>query len=378
MMLRRSLLLLSLTAGGGLAGCKQKPAEIPVRPEATSAAVVQPQGEAAQEQAQRAEPECAAAPTAGEAQEVQVAGRKAVRAGTTLSFQEKDADGTLVLGVLGPLNEDSGENMLTLKKYVKFFNDEKVDAVVVTGDVGEVPEGISRVLTSVAQVGKPVMVIAGNRECREDYVEGVKAAQSQNQAIVDMNQVRMVEFPEGTLVSLPGHHDPNFINCETGCRYYPSTVDETIQLARSAKSPVVLVAHGPPRGEGTQALDYQASNANVGATDINRALEEGKVPFGVFSNIKEAGARATDLAGTTIIPQERTVPSLYLNPGPADTMGWKMNDGTTSNGFAAVLRLKDGGGSWKLFRAPALSAAEKKQAQALRPTGAGTAKDGAK
>jgi CTP:molybdopterin cytidylyltransferase MocA len=60
--------------------------------------------------------------------------RAATLAGARLTFSEADADGKLVLGVLGPINEDSGENMLALKKYLAFFAAEKVDAIVVTGD----------------------------------------------------------------------------------------------------------------------------------------------------------------------------------------------------------------------------------------------------
>jgi len=41
----------------------------------------------------------------------------------------------------------------------------------------------------------------------------------------------------------------------------------------------------------------------VGDPGLRRALAEASVPFGIFSHIKEAGSKATDLAGTTVIPQ---------------------------------------------------------------------------
>ena len=65
----------------------------------------------------------------GPAQELKIGERAAKLAGYKLTFPDKDADGQLVLGLLGPINEDSGENMVALKKYVKFFQDEKADVV---------------------------------------------------------------------------------------------------------------------------------------------------------------------------------------------------------------------------------------------------------
>ena len=90
----------------------------------------------------RAAKECAAPIDPGPVQDLKMGERAAKLSGAQLTFTDKDADGKLVLGVLGPVNEDSGANMLALKKYVKFFGEQKVDAIVVTGDVGEVACGI--------------------------------------------------------------------------------------------------------------------------------------------------------------------------------------------------------------------------------------------
>ncbi len=361
---RRAALALALAS---LAGCKEsKPVEPPPRPPPPVAEPPAPPKPPEVKEPQ-ADKECAAPIDLVPSQELQVAGRKATSAGYKLSFLDKDADGKLTLGVLGPVNEDSGANMLNLKRYLKFFSDEKADAIVVTGDVGEISDGIARVLKALAESKLPVLVIAGNSECRAEYTDGVAAATKDAPNLINMNHVRVVEFPEATLVSLPGYHDPNYIHCATGCRYFKSTVEEVIRVAKEAKSPVVLVAHGPPHGEGSQALDYATGGGNVGDEEVARALRDGNIPFGVFSNIKEAGARATDLPGTTLVKQNTFVKSLFLNPGPADSVGWEMNDGSKSNGLAATLTIKNGEGAWKLFRSKPLTPAERAQAKALEP-----------
>lgn len=315
-----------------------------------------------------AEEGCAVAAKEGPAQSLQVGSRGATLEGTTLTFQGEDADGKLVLGVLGPINEASGENLLTLKKDVAYFTQQHADAIVVTGDVGEVAHGIDRALEFLAGSKLPVLVVIGNRECRADFNEGVKAAQAKFTNIVNLDQVRAVRFPQATLVSLPGYHDPNYINCDTGCRYTQGTLHDVVTLAQASKSPVVLVSHGPPRGEGSQAIDYAESGGNVGDPQINHVIAEGHIAFGLSSNIKEAGGRATDLAGTTRVPQDTFVRSLFLNPGPAGAEGWRMNDGTTGHGYAALLTIKDGEAAWKLLAHPKPTRAERKKARALERT----------
>jgi Icc-related predicted phosphoesterase len=315
----------------------------------------------------RADPQCAAPLKPSAPKQVKVGQRTAMLAGPKLTFRDTNPNRRLTLGVLGPINEDSGRNLLALRKYLRFFSDEKVDAIVVTGDVGEVSEGITRVLAVLGGSKLPVLVVIGNRECRAEFNVGVAAAQREFSNIVNMNQVRAVEFPQATLISLPGYHDPNYINCASGCRYYKSTVDEVIQLAKASGAPVMLISHGPPHGEGSQALDYAISGGNVGDPEVTRAIREGNIAFGAFSNIKEAGARATDLPGTTLIPPSTPSKTLFLNPGPADSMRWEMNDGHRSYGMAAVFTIEAGLGSWKGFRAKQLTTEEKAQAAALDP-----------
>jgi Icc-related predicted phosphoesterase len=311
--------------------------------------------------------ECAAPIDPGPITELKIGKHTAMRSGARLTFSTKDAD-SLVLGVLGPINEDSGSNQVAIRKYLKFFADEKVDAILVTGDVGEVAEGITRVLSQLGRSGLPVFVVIGNRECRAEFTDGVAAARAVTPNIVSLNEVRVVEFPELTLVSVPGYHDPSYINCKTGCQYLKSTVDEAQKVAIAAKTPVALIAHGPPRGSGPQSLDFAGNGGNVGDVALAKLIGDAKISFGFFSNIKEAGGRASKNADASeLLKEGEDSPTLYLNPGPADTMGWDMNDGSKSVGMAAVFRLKGGVGHYKLLRLKPMTAAEKLEAKKLDP-----------
>lgn len=364
----KSLRIAAMTAALGFAACTEKKVEAPPAPKPVETKpVAAPQPPPVAEE--RAPKECAAPLDPGPTTDIKFGDRAAKLSGARLTFADKDADGTLTFGVLGPVNEDSGLNMLALKKYLKFFADEKADAIIVTGDVGEVAGGISRVLEELAASKLPVFVVIGNRECRAEFTDGFDAAKAKNANLINLNQVRVVEFPELTLVTLPGHHDPEYINCKTGCQYFKSTIAEVVTAAKEAKTPVALIAHGPPRGKGSLALDFVGAGGNVGDEAITKAIGEAKIAFGLFSNIKEAGGRATsDADGTTLVKEGEASKSLFVNPGPADTTtGWELNDGTTAIGLAAVFKVKDGEGSYKLLRLKPPTAAEKAEAKKLEP-----------
>lgn len=352
----------------GLTGCPEKKAEpAPTPPPAPEKKAEPTPLPPALPPAPRADRECAAPIDPGPTTEVMFGDRAAKLSGARLTLA-KTVDGPLKLGVLGPLNEDSGANMLAIKKYLKFFSDEKVQGIVVTGDSGEVAPGIARVLTELSSSKLPVFVIIGNRECRSEYTNGVNAAKAAAPNVINMNEVRVVEFPELTLISLPGHHDPKYFACSTSCQYFPSTVEEVVREAKAAKTPVALISHGPPHGSGKLALDV-AGGENVGDEAITDAIGEAHIAFGFSSNIKEAGARAAkDPAGTELVKEGETSPTLYLNPGPADaTIGWDMNDGTKAVGIAAVFTLDNGAASYKLLRLKPMTAAEKAEARRLDP-----------
>jgi Icc-related predicted phosphoesterase len=310
---------------------------------------------------------CAAHLTASSAREVKVGGMAATSTGYKLAFKDAAPGGKLVLGVLGPINEDSGQNLYVLKRYLQFFKEQGAQAVLVSGDIGEVAAGIQRALEVVAESGVPVLAVAGNRECGLDFKKGMARAQKSHPNLVNMNVVRLVEFKEAAVVSVPGYHDPNFISCAAGCRYDQGTLDEAVKAAKEAKAPVILLSHGPPKGAGNKALDYAVNGGNVGDADLNKTIAAAGITFGIFSNIKEAGARATDLEGTAVVPQDKPVKALFLNPGPADSTRWEMNDKTPAYGFAATLTITGKDASWKLYRSPKLTKEEKAEARKLDP-----------
>jgi Icc-related predicted phosphoesterase len=353
------------------AGCKETAAPPPPSPAPKTVAppapkIVKPEPSASV--SGQSDPQCIGPIDLAVPAKLTIAGKQVERHGYKLSFampEKKDAP--TVFGVVAGINEDSGENLVNLKKYVEFFKAEKADAILAVGDNGESVESIVRVMTPLAETGLPVFAVLGNRECGGHFNDAITELQKKFSNVVNFSNVRHVEFGSVDLLSLPGYHDKRYIHCPSGCQYFKQDVDALKPIAKAAKNPVVLVSHGPPHGSTQNALDSATEAGNVGDANLNGLVSEANIPFGIFANIKEAGARATDLDGTNVIKPEVLSDKLYLNPGPADAVSWAMNDGTQSLGMAATLTVQGKQAKYKIFRAKAFTAEEKAQAAKLAP-----------
>lgn len=326
--------------------CQQEPPPPP--PEAPKPVAAKP----AEPATPKTHPECVGPMTAGAPQALEFAGVKWEYTGAMLTQKEPAAAAQLVIGAITDIKEDTDENKANLKRFVDWFKQKKADVLVVAGDTGETQAQIESAIGVVAEAKLPVFVIIGNREGREPYKAALTALHAKYGNVFDLNAVRRIDTPAADIVSMPGYYNPAYIHAKDGCAYSAEDVVETGKIASAANSPVVLVSHGGPRMDGAEGVDRTTEGANVGDPELAKLLAGGKVPFGIFGNIHEAGGRATDAAGKTVLKAGEAHASLYLNPGPADAVRWVMNDGTSSVGMAALLTIKDGKGSYEIFRAP--------------------------
>lgn len=324
-------------------GCRNGSAEASAGVDASAAAA--PEGP---------DPLCIVRPSAVPEETITIAGKTWQRKGTTLSLQGADADDEFVVGQITDVKDYSADNAVNLMTFRAWMKSEGVDAVVVTGDLGESQDSIEKVLRDLAILEVPVLAVIGNRECRDHYDGAVKAAQRDFKNIVNMNQIRVVNTDDVSLVSLPGYHNPSYLHCANGCAYSKDDVIGLAAVARDATAAVrALVAHGPPRQSGPLAIDrMQPENANMGDPDLAAILKQDAslFPFGLFGNTPEAGGYGTNLDGSTRVAAETFADALYLNPGPADAVRWGMNDGSESVGMAGLMKFKGKQAMYKIFR----------------------------
>lgn len=322
----------------------------------------------------KSDPECLGPIDTGVPEKFTIAGKALELNGYRLKLETADADDTAVIGVIADANEASPENLFNIERYLKFFADNGVELVMVAGDSGDDRAAIEAVLRKIATSGLPTVAIAGNREAKSDFVDAVNAVRKDQPNLVNGNRVRRIDWDDVDVLTLPGYHDPRYIHAgESGCQYFKEDLDALAKLAAEADHPVLLVAHGVPRGEAPAGIDAIAGDKpeerkNVGDPNLAAMLASAKIPFGIFPNIKEAGGRAVaDLAGSKTVPEGQKSEALYLNPGSADSLPWTMNDGSTARGLAAAVTVKGKQASYRLYKAPPLTDAERAQAAKLLP-----------
>lgn len=337
-----------------IAGCKKDPPPPPPAP--PPAATPSPTAEAAR----RADPACMATYTeTAPTKEIEVGGKKFALRGGRVDEVSTDADDELVLGLVADVKEDTADNLANLDQILKFFKEHKAEGIVIDGDLGDDQKQIEAVLNKLSEAGLPMFAIIGNREGRAAFNGAVASVSARFPGLVNLNAVRAVVLDDGALVSVPGYHNKVYIHAEDGCLYGPADLDATKPALAAAKGKTtVLISHGPPKQEGADALDRTLEQVNVGDPALRDFIRDNGIKFGVFANIHEAGGRATNLAGTSLIGEGKPADELFLSTGPADAVRWTMNDGTESVGMAALLSIKADKASFKVFRVPAKPAAK--------------------
>jgi Icc-related predicted phosphoesterase len=283
--------------------------------------------------------------------ELTINGRTYTYSGPALKANKPDPDGVVTLGVLGAVKDYSEDAQKALDKFIKRFEKEKVDALVLVGDIAATEFEITQVLLTCAKTGLPVLAVIGNSEGRAAFNRAILAALKAAPNVINFNIVRRVDLGGAVLISLPGYRDKRFVHQTSGCLYKDRDLKALARIAEGAPAPVVLVSHGPPAGRGKTALDYAVEAGNVGDVGLGGFIRKRKVPFGLFSHILEAGGQAVDDQDRPVKPG-KWVEKLYINAGSANPLAWQLNSGRLSCGMAAVFRIKKDQANYTLIRLP--------------------------
>ncbi len=271
--------------------------------------------------------------------ETTIGGRTYSYSGPALKAKQPDGDSVVTLGVLGAVKDFSEDAQKALAAFLKRFAKEKVDALVLVGDIAATEFEITQVLLTCAKTGLPVLAVIGNSEGRAAFNRAVLAALKVAPNVINFNIVRRVDLGGATLISLPGYRDKRFVHQTSGCLYKDRDLKALARMIKAAPAPVVLVSHGPPAGRGKRALDYAVEAGNVGDVGLGGLIKKCGVPFGLFSHILEAGGQAVDDQDRPVKPG-KWVKSLYINSGSVNPLRWQLNSGKLSCGMAAVFRVK--------------------------------------
>jgi hypothetical protein len=271
--------------------------------------------------------------------------------GATVKLRRDKPRKKVVLGVLSGIKDLEPETRAMLEVFFTRFEKEDVDAIVIGGDTSSEPDGLDTILSYlVARTRRPLLVIGGNMERGAALNYAIlKQRKAGASHLLNLGMIRRVDLDGLDVVSISGYHDRAFLHLTGGCIYKDKDLTAAEEAAKAADDPVLLLTHGPPRMKGQQAIDYVPGADNVGDPRVTDLIKSAKIPFGISGHILEAAGKATDLTGHPL-PQKKPLPSLYLDQGTANPLPWKMNDGTTSYGLAALLTVENKKASYEILR----------------------------
>ncbi len=292
---------------------------------------------------------------ASKVQPITVAGVKLSVRGSVLRYSGKPPSRRLVLGVLGDTRAASPDTLARLGPLVRRFKQEGAAAVALLGGVDGSYEGVRAVLARLQQGGLPVLALPGDRASRGGFsgaVENVGAG------VVDLIRVRAVVHPGASLLGLPGYYRAHHLLAGAqGCSYDGADLERLATLSAGLPGPRVLLSHGPPRGQGPEAVDRAFGGVNVGDARLGSLIRRGKISVVLCAHVHESGGRATTVDGAPVKPGAWS-PSLVLNVGAADATPHQDLSGAWSTGTAALVEFEGGQARFRMIEISRLGASK--------------------
>ncbi len=258
--------------------------------------------------------------------------------------------GEVRLGVISGIKDADPETKTAVDGFLIRFRKDDVDAILVGGDTAEREEDLETIFGWLAAPGVPVLAVAGNWESRSAFNRALATVSKDHPNAVNMDLARRADGEGFDVIALGGYRDKAYVKQTAACFYKAEDAQALPALAAACDDPVVLLMHAPPRQAGKEAIDFVPGSGNVGDPDVAAALARAEIRFGVHGHILEGGGRATDARGHRL-PEGRLYKELFLNPGAANPLPWKLNDGRTAHGLAAILTLKGAGARYEVLRA---------------------------
>ncbi len=279
--------------------------------------------------------------TLNKSRTLKLGGKTYQHTGSELRITNPDADHNVNIGVITAIKDTAPGTKANIKEALHWFKSAGVDWVIVNGDLALEEFDLEEVMELLGRSKLPTLLLIGNSESRGSWARTYRSRALKYPNLINGVWVRRIIADDVEFWTLPGYHDKAFVRQGAGCVYKPSDLEEmSATFKASGKGPIVLVSHGPPRGEGAQAIDLIYDKKNVGDANINTLIEEAQIPFGLFGHILEAGGRAVGKNMRTRVAQNTWTSHLYLNAGSLSGDPWKLLDGKLVHGMAILVSIK--------------------------------------
>ncbi|MEZ4270695.1 MAG: metallophosphoesterase [Myxococcota bacterium] len=278
-------------------------------------------------------------------------GKRYKHSGALLTIQDEDRDQNVKIGVISAVKDVTRGTKSNIVAALDWFKQEQVEWIISNGDLALEEFDLDEVVVLLAQSQLPVLVVLGNSESKGSWLRTYRKHSRAYPNLINGTWIRQIVADDVEFWTLPGYYDKAFVHQGGGCLYTKNDIDALHQhFEPKGTGPVVLVSHGPPLGEGQQAIDRTASQKNVGDPQLTALLHDKLIPFGFFGHILEAGGRAVGGDFKSSVLPESWTTQLYLNAGSLCAEPWGLSDGTTSTGMAVLVSIKGRKASYQVKR----------------------------
>jgi Icc-related predicted phosphoesterase len=273
--------------------------------------------------------------------------------GATVKIRRSKATSanSVSFGLLSGIKDFDPETKALLDVFLASFEKKDVEAIVIGGDTSSEPDLLDSILGYILQSTKrPVLIVAGNMERGAMLNHAISKSRAAGKVnAINMGIIRRYDGPGADLVSLSGYHDKSFLHLAGGCLYTDKDISNAERAIKEADDAVVFLSHGPLRQKGPKAIDYVPGADNVGDTRLTKVFTDNQVRFGISGHILEAGGMGTDAIGKSV-PEGKFATALFVDQGSANPLPWKLNDGKTAYGLAAILTVEGNKAKYQVLR----------------------------
>jgi len=216
---------------------------------------------------------------------LEIGGKRYVHSGYKLELlpSSADKDDAVKIGIVSAIKDVTPGTMKNLKETLAWFEGEKVDWIVVNGDIARGEFDLEEIIDVIVATQLPILINLGNLDSKGSWARVYKHREEENPHLVNGVWIRQIVADDVEFWVVAGYHDPRFVHQDGGCKYKKDDVDVfRKKIKPSGDRPVVMVVHGPPQGEGKHALDLIHDQKNVGDPNLNRVIRRMGVKFGIF------------------------------------------------------------------------------------------------
>ena len=284
---------------------------------------------------------------------VEVGGKLYKHSGYRLELipEDADKDDVVKIGILSAIKDLTAGTQRNLKESLDWFREEKVEWIVLNGDIAKGEFDFEEIVDLVLKENVPLLVVLGNLDSKGSWARVYKNRYEKFPNLINGVWIRQIVADDVEFWTLPGYHDKRFVHQDGGCLYKKEDVDlMRKEMKPSKRAPLVLVAHGPPRGVGLTAIDLIYDKENVGDRDMNSLIDRVGIQFGLFGHILECGGLAVRGDMKTRVREGVASSDLYLNAGSVSGDPWNLNTGAVSYGMSVVVTLKGAKASYQTRR----------------------------